>query len=167
MKFPTGSCKENHHRGIDMIFGFSLLIFLLALVTGIPSIRALLRMREINQHRAETGGTVTSSKSATGWLWTSSYGNQDRPLVTYRIPKGEEMVLQIVTSSILPQRRYEPGQAVTVVYDSKMPGSAYVKDEWQVAVRDAWLAGAALTISIILLIVGILLTLAGLAAVQG
>jgi hypothetical protein len=73
-----------------------------------------------------------------GWLWTSSYGNQDRPLVMYRSPKGEEMVLQIVTSSVIPQRRYEPGQVVTVVYDSTIPGSAYVKDEWQVAARDAW-----------------------------
>jgi hypothetical protein len=146
-----------------MIFGFALLTFLLALVTGIPATRALLRMREINQHRAETAGTVTSSKSATGWLWTSSYGNQDRPLVQYRSPKGEEMVLQIVTSSIVPQRRYEPGQAVTVVYDTTMTGSAYVKDEWQVAVRDAWIAGAALIVTVILLIAGILLTLSGVA----
>jgi hypothetical protein len=148
-----------------MIFGFSLLIFLLALVTGIPAARGLLRMREINQHRAETGGTVTSSKSATGWLWTASYGNQDRPLVMYQTPKGEEMVLQIVTSSILPQRRYEPGQAVTVVYDTSMPGSAYVKDEWQVAVRDAWLAAGALFVAVVLLVAGILLTKAALAAV--
>jgi hypothetical protein len=93
-----------------MIYGLSLLFLLLALVFGIPAVREWRRMRRIDRRAASTMGVVTSSSSAMGWMWTASFGNQDRPLVGYSLPHGEPMVLEIVTSSVLPRRRYRPAR---------------------------------------------------------
>ncbi len=137
-----------------MIYGFSLLAFTVSLVTGIPALRGLWRMRNINKNCARTTGTVKSSRSAMGWLWAASFGNQDRPLVSYISPRGTEMVLEVVTSSILPQQRYQPGQSIDVIYDIELPGRAYVKDEWTVSIREVELAIAALIAGILFWAIG-------------
>ena len=137
-----------------MIYGFSLLFLLLCLVISIPAVRQMLFMRDVNKNGATTTGEVKSSKSAMGWLWMSSFGNQDRPLISYQSPSGTEMVLEVTTSSVLPKRRYEPGQAVAVVYDSTRPGHAYLATEWKVVVQEIWLGSGALVMSIALWAIG-------------
>jgi hypothetical protein len=137
-----------------MIYGFSLLFLLLCLVIGIPAIRQMLFMQDVNKNGATTTGEVKSSKSAMGWLWMSSFGNQDRPLIRYQSPSGTEMLLEVTTSSVLPKRRYEPGQTLEVRYDSSRPGRAYLVAEWKVIVRELWLGSGALAMSIVLWIIG-------------
>jgi hypothetical protein len=137
-----------------MIYGFSLLFLLLFLVISVPAFRQMLFMRDVNKNGATTTGEVKSSKSAMGWLWMSSFGNQDRPLIRYQSPSGTEMLLEVTTSSVLPKRRYEPGQALEVKYDSSRPGRAYLVAEWQVIVRELWLGSGAFAMSIILWVVG-------------
>jgi hypothetical protein len=137
-----------------MIYGLSLLLGLLSLVVLIPAIRQMLRMREIDRNSASTNGMVISSKSAMGWLWTASFGNQDRPLIRYQSPKGSEMVLEVVTGSVLPVRRYEPGHSLTIVYDRDMPGRAYAQPEWGVVKREILLGVGALTLAIGLWVTG-------------
>lgn len=138
-----------------MIYGLSMLMALFALVFGIPALRALQRMRAIRASGMETLGRV-SEKSGTGWLWTASFGNQERLQVTYQPERGPEMVFGLNTSSVLPLRRYQPGQAVTVIYDRTMPGEAYVKGEWQVACRDGWMALGGLALAVLFLTLGLL-----------
>jgi hypothetical protein len=138
-----------------MIYGFSMLFFLLGMVLLIPAARKLLFMRAINRNPATTAGTVISSKSSMGWMWTASFGNQDRPLVRYQSPRGSDLVLEVTAGSILPQRRYEPGSMVTVVYDRDMPGSAYLQNEQQAARRDLRGGILALIGSILLAVIGV------------
>ena len=137
-----------------MIYGFSLLLILLSLVFSIPAIRQILKMQDIKKNGATTTGIVSSSKSAMGWLWMAEFGNQDRPLVQYYSPSGTEMILEVNTSSILPMRRYEPGQALEVIYDVTRPGRAYLTQEWTIALREIWLSGGALIVGVALWIVG-------------
>ena len=137
-----------------MIYGFSLLSLLLALVFGIPALREWWRMRGIDRRAATTMGIVASSHSAMGWLWAAEFGNQDRPLVKYNLPRGEEMVLEIVTSSVLPRRRYEPGTSLDIVYDKDQPGAAYAKPEKGVILRELWVAAGALALSIVFWVLG-------------
>jgi hypothetical protein len=137
-----------------MIYGLSLLSLLLALVFGIPAIREWLRMRRIDPRAGNTLGIVTSSNSAMGWLWAASFGNQDRPRVSYSTPHGEPMVLEIVTSSVLPRRRYEPGTSLEIVYDTDQPGAAYAKPEKGVILRELWVAAGALALSIVFWVLG-------------
>lgn len=137
-----------------MIYGLSLLLGLLSLVLLIPAVRQVLRMREIDRNCAFTSGMVISSKSSMGWMWTAAFGNQDRPLIRYQSPKGAEMILEVVTSSILPMRRYEPMQSLTIVYDKDMPGRAYVQPEMDVMKREIFLGIGTLVLAIGLWIVG-------------
>jgi hypothetical protein len=137
-----------------MIYGISLLLGLLSLVLLIPAVRQILRMREINRNSAFTSGMVVSSKSAVGWMWTAAFGNQDRPLIRYQSPKGAEMILEVVASSILPVRRYEPGQSLTVIYDKDMPGRAYAQPEMDVMKREIFLGIRALALAVGLWIIG-------------
>jgi hypothetical protein len=142
-----------------MIYGLSLLALLLALVTGIPAWRKIVQMRDIDRNGRSTTGTVISSKSAMGWLWVAEFGNQDRPLIRYQSPKGAEMVLEVVTSSVLPVRRYQPGQAITVVYDQNLPGRAYAQPEWKVVKREFALSLGSLLAAIGLWLIGRLFNL--------
>jgi hypothetical protein len=137
-----------------MIYGLSLLCLLLALVFGIPAVREWWRMRRIDRRPGSTLGIVTSSNSAMGWLWAASFGNQDRPRVSYSTPHGEPMVLEIVTSSVLPQRRYEPGTSLLIVYDKDQPGAAYAKSEKGVILREMWVAAGALVLAIAFWVIG-------------
>lgn len=137
-----------------MIYGLSLLLGLLSLVLLIPAVRQILRMREINRNRATADGTVISSKSSMGWMWTAAFGNQDRPLIRYQSPKGVEMILEVTTSSVFPVRRYESGQHLTIVYDKDMPGRAYAQPEMYVMKREIYLGMGALALAVGLWIIG-------------
>jgi hypothetical protein len=119
----------------------------------------MLYMQDVNKNSATTSGRVVSSKSATGWLWMAEFGNQDRPLVSYQSPQGTELMLEVTTSSVLPTRRYEPDQALEVMYDLDRPGRAYLVAEWKVVLREIWLGSGALVAGIILWVIGRLLNL--------
>ena len=156
-----------------MIYVFSLLLLLLGPVMCIPAIRQLLNMRDINKNKTTTQGKVLSlnsllgvqggrlatpsnqarSASAWGW-WTAGLGNQDRPLIQYHSDSGADLVLEITTSSLLYKRRYETGQAVDVTYDSTSPSRAYAAPEWNSVLRELWMGSGALSIGIILWVIG-------------
>lgn len=138
-----------------MIYGISLLLIVLSLVMGIPSIRELLKMQDIKKNSATTQGRVSSSKNLLGrGTWTAALGNQDRPRIQYYSPSGAEQVLEVKTNSIFPTRRYETGQALEVTYDSDHPSRSYVTQERIVALRELRLSSGALVIGLILWIIG-------------
>lgn len=138
-----------------MIYGFSLLLIVLGLVMGIPAIRQLLNMQNIQKNSAITRGRVSSSKNLLGnGTWTAALGNQDRPLIQYYLPSGAELVLEVNTNSIFPKRRYEVGRALEVTYDSAHPSRAYVTQEWTVALRELWMSSGALVIGVVFCIIG-------------
>ena len=137
-----------------MIYGFSLLFVLLGLVLILPALRKLAFMRDVNKNKGVTTGSVISTKSAMGWMWVVSFGNQDRPLIRYESPTGTELILEVTTSSVLPMRRYENGETVEVVYDREHPGRAYAVRERKFALDDLWAGGVALVVAIALWVVG-------------
>jgi len=111
-------------------------------------------MRDIKKNSGTTRGNVISTSSAMGWLWTAEFGNQDRPRIRYQLPTGTEMILEVTTSSVLPNRSYQPGEAVEVLYDATRPGRAYVAREWTAALNNIWIGSGALIVAIALWIVG-------------
>ena len=137
-----------------MIFVFSFLFMLMGLVFGIPAFRKWLFMREVRRNGANTQGTVLTTKSATGWLWAATFGNQDRPRVRYQSPTGTEMILEVTTSNFIPQRSYEPGEVVDVIYDTTQPGRAFTVRDSKATVVDLWVGIGTLTLSIALYVIG-------------
>jgi len=137
-----------------MIYGISLVLGILGVVLLYPAARKLLFMRDVRRNSGSTPGTVSSTKSATGWLWAAAFGNQDRPLVHYVTPRGTEMVLEINSSNFLPQRNYEPGQMIEVLYDKESPGRAFAAREWPAALRDFLLGTGVLLFAIFLWVAG-------------
>ncbi len=137
-----------------MIYGFSLLFVLLCLVTGLPALRKLFRMRKIKRNCATTTGEVISSKSSLGWLWTSTFGGVSRPLIRYHTPDGKELILEVVSSSMYTYRRYETGASEEIIYDQDRPGRAYARSEWGAALRELWIAGGSLVVAVALWVVG-------------
>lgn len=137
-----------------MIFVFSLLFLLLGLTFGIPALRKWMFMREVQKNSVSTLGTVVSTKSATGWLWAASFGNQDRPLIRYQSATGTEMILEVTTSNFIPQRSYKPGEAVEILYDKTRPGRAFTTRDWKATLIDLWVGIGTLTLSVILYSIG-------------
>lgn len=116
-------------------------------------------MRDIKKNSGTTRGQVISANSAMGWLWTAEFGNQDRPRIRYHSPTGTEMILEVTTSSVLPNRSYRPGETVEVLYEATRPGRAYVTREWMAAVNDIWIGSGALIVAIALWIIGYIYSL--------
>ena len=137
-----------------MIYGLALLLALLGLVTGVPGLRQILRMRRINQNAGSTTGYVSSTGNALGWLWTSDFGSVTRPNINYESPSGKEMALEVATSSMFTFHRYEDGMSVEVVYDKSSPWDAYAQPEWKANFQDLWIGLAALALSTALVLVG-------------
>jgi hypothetical protein len=86
-----------------MIYGISMLLFVLGLVVGVPALRRMMYMFTIRKHSGSTMGNVLSTKSAMntgGWLMgmvtASEMVNHQRPLVTYQSPQGKEMSLEVI-----------------------------------------------------------------------
>jgi hypothetical protein len=137
-----------------MIYALSLLFALLGLVLGIPAARALLRFRQINRNSRTISGEVISASSTMGWLWTAGFGSSTRPLIRYFSPKGNELKLEIVDSSMFTNRKYFAGMAVDVIYDADMPGRAYARPEWGSARQDLLLGIGAFVLAAALWVVG-------------
>jgi hypothetical protein len=138
-----------------MIYGFSALLFILGLATGIPAIPQLLRMRKIKENSAATHGLVQLQSTPNGGLMTSVLGKVNHPQFLYRTPDNKEYTIEVVDSSTFKFYRYKSGESVEIVYDKSSPWLAYVKREWDIAFRDLWMAGGELLVSIILWNVGV------------
>jgi hypothetical protein len=137
-----------------MIYAFSALLFVLSLATGIPAIPQLLRMREIKQNSASTTGLVILDAGSSGGLLSSVLGKVNHPQFLYRTPDKKEYTIEVVDSSAFKFYRYKSGESVEIAYDKNAPWKAYVKKEWDNALRDLWMSGGELLVSIILWNIG-------------
>lgn len=140
-----------------MPYAFSVLLFILSLVTGIPAIPQLLRMRKIKQNSESTTGLVSLTPSSAGVRMVSFLGNVNYPKIFYRTPDEKEHTIEVIDSNNFKMYRYKSGEVVEVVYDKNTPWLAYVKKEWNNALRDLWMSGGELLISIILWNIGLAL----------
>lgn len=142
-----------------MVYGFSVLLFILGLATGIPAIPQLLRMRKIKQNSASTTGLVTVAPNSAGVRMIAFLGNVNHPQIFYRTPDEKEHTIEIVDSSNFKMYRYKSGESVGVVYNKNFPWEAYVKKEWDHALRDLWTAGGEVLVAVILWNIGLALKL--------
>jgi hypothetical protein len=140
-----------------MPYAFSVLLFVLSLATGIPAIPQLLRMQKIKQNSGSTTGLVSLTPSSAGVRMVSFLGNVNHPQIFYRTPDDKEHTIEVIDSSNFKMYRYKSGAAVEVIYDKNAPWLAYVKKEWDNAIRDLWMAGAELLVAIALWNIGLAL----------
>lgn len=139
-----------------MAYVFSTLIFVLGLVTGLSVIPQLLRMQKIKQDSATAAGTVflndrpnLNDSTMTG-LMSSMLGKVSYVQVSYQTPDQKERTIEIVESTNFQIRRYKSGDSVVVVYDKSLPSLAYVKKEWDSALRDLWMAGGEILVAVVI-----------------
>ncbi len=142
-----------------MIYGFSFLLFILGLATGIPAIAPLLRMRGIKKDSATTNGLVQVNDNTSGGLLTSFLGKTRYPQILYEAPGGKELSIEVWDNSIYRLYRYKSGESVEVIYDKTAPWLAYPRKEWDNTLRDLWTAGAELLVAVALWNIGIALHL--------
>ncbi len=138
-----------------MIYGISLLLFILGLVTVIPAIPQLLRMRKIKQNSMNTTGLVSLPPDSTGVQMVAFLGNTHYPQIYYRTSNEKEYKIEVIDSSNFKMYRYQSGESVGVVYNKNFPWEAYVTKEWKNALRDLWMGSGELLVAIILYYIGI------------
>jgi hypothetical protein len=146
-----------------MPYAFSVLLFVLSLATGIPAIPQLLRMQKIKQNSATATGAVLlgdhshlNNGTMTG-VMSSMLGKVSYVQISYQTPDKKERAIEIIDTVNFGIRRYKSGDSAIVIYDKAIPSLAYVKKEWDSALRDLWLAGGELLIAIILWNIGLAL----------
>ena len=137
-----------------MIYGFSVLLFILGLATGIPAIAPLLRMRKIKEVSSSTSGLVQVNDDLSGGLMTSFLGRTRHPQILYEAPNGKELSIEVWDNSAFRLYRYKSGDSVEVVYDKTAPWLAYPRKEWDSMLRDLWTAGAEVLVAIVLWNIG-------------
>jgi hypothetical protein len=144
-----------------MIYVLSTLLFVLSLITGLPAIPRLLRMRKIKPNSSTTIGVVRSNtppnlndSTGTGMM-SSILGKISYPQISYETPDKKERTMEVIESSSFQIRHYKLGDSVKVVYDKNAPGLAYLQKEWDNALRDVWMSGAELLVAAALWGVGV------------
>ena len=143
-----------------MFYAFSALLFVLSLATGIPAILQFFRMRKVKPNSAATTGLVKLDVDSSRGMMSSILGKVNHPQIFYQTPDKKEWTIEVIDSSPFNLLyRYKSGELVEVVYDKSAPWLAYVKKEWDSALRDLWLAGGELLIAIILWNIGLALKL--------
>ena len=136
-----------------MIYVFSFVIGLYCLANGIPALRHILRMMEINRNCATTIGEARSVRRKLGAMLAWEFGETKQFSVYYLSPTQKELVIEVITSSH-PHRSYEGNQGVEVVYDKDSPGRAYAKPEWEMNKRELWITSIGLVAAIALWAIG-------------
>ncbi len=133
-----------------MIYALSLVLGLYGLATGIPALRHLLRMRDINRNCAVTTGEARSVRRKLGAMLAWGIGEGKQFSVFYLSPTGKELVLEVIVSGFYLHPSYSGNQGVEVVYDKDSPGRAYTKPEWEMCLRELLFASLALIAAIAL-----------------
>jgi hypothetical protein len=144
-----------------MIYGISLLLFILGLVVTIPALRKLFRMRGIKKQSQVTLGRVESADNAIniqrsfmGMFVADEVINHQRPIIRYQPAQSEEMSVEVIPSTFLSGRKYENGEEVEVVFDLSEPWRAYPVREWAAAARDLWIGIAISVAAVVLWVLG-------------
>lgn len=133
-----------------MIYGISLLFFLLGLSTGIPAILLVRRMENVRKHSSTTYGVVRSIGNYPGFL----FGRSVRPLVAFRVQDTEHLT-EMTDNSGFFNPRYQAGNTVEVVYHKEAPWKAYLTTEWNYTRRDLWVGVGEIVFAAVLWGVGI------------
>jgi hypothetical protein len=136
-----------------MIYVLSFVIGLYCLANGIPALRHILRMMEINRNCATTIGQARSVRRKLGTMLGWEFGESKQFSVYYLSPTKKELVIDVITSSN-PHPSYKGNQGVEVVYDKDSPGRAYAKPEWKMNQRELWFTSIGLVAAIALWVIG-------------
>jgi len=137
-----------------MIYVVSFVLALYCLANGIPALRNILRMMEINRDCATTIGEARSVRRKLGTMLAWGFGEGKQFSVYYLSPTKQELVIDVITSSFYTHPIYEGNQGVEVVYDKDSPGRAYAKPEWEMNKRELWIASIGISVAIALWVIG-------------
>ena len=133
-----------------MIYGISLLLFLLGLSTGLPAILLIRQMENIRKHSSTASGVVRSIGDYPGFL----FGRSVRPLVAFSV-QDTEHVVEMTDNSGFFNPRYQAGNTLEVVYHKDTPWKAYLTTEWNFARRDLWVGIGEIVFAAVLWGVGV------------
>lgn len=132
-----------------MFYSFSVLFFVLGLVTGLPAIFRLYGMEKIRKNGERTFGAVRSAESDLGWLMTGAMGRVTHPLIEFQV-NGQKHIIQVNDNRGFLAPRYDAGDSLEVIYDKNTPWNAYLKHEWQIARKDLLKAVVEIILSAVL-----------------
>ena len=118
-----------------MFYSFSVLFFVLGLVTGIPAIFRLYGMEKIRKNGNRTFGVIRSADSDLGWRMTGALGRVDHPLIEFQV-NDQKHIIQTNDNRGFLAPRYDRGDTLEIIYDKDKPWNAYLKQEWQIAQKD-------------------------------
>ena len=124
-----------------MFYAFSVLFFILGLVTGIPAFLQFIKLEKIRSNSSTTVGVIRSADVHSGLYVASEFGGGSRVLIAYQV-NGTEHEVETPNSRSLMTRRFERGDTLEVVYSIENPGKAYLKREWNNHRIDLWKAAA-------------------------
>lgn len=119
-----------------MFYGFSVLFFVLSLVTGLPALFRLSKMEKIRKNSASTFGAVRAADSDLGWLMTGAVGRVTHPLIEFQV-NGKKHIIQVNDNRGFLAPRYDAGDSLEVIYDKDTPWKAYIQQEWRIARADS------------------------------
>ena len=118
-----------------MFYGFSVLFFVLSLVTGFPALLRLSKMEKIRKNGSSTFGAVRAADSDLGWLMTGAMGRVTHPLIEFQV-NGQKHIIQVNDNRGFLAPRYDAGDSLEVIYDKDAPWKAYIQQEWRIALLD-------------------------------
>ena len=132
-----------------MFYGFSVLFFVLSLVTGLPALLRLSKMEKIRKNSASTFGAVRAADSDLGWLMTGAMGRVTHPLIEFQV-NGQKHIIQVNDNRGFLAPRYDAGDSLEVIYDKDTPWKAYIQQEWRIARADSLKSVLEIILAIIL-----------------
>ena len=132
-----------------MFYGFSVLFFVLSLVTGLPALVRLSTMEKIRKNSASTFGAVRAADSDLGWLMTGAVGRVTHPLIEFQV-NGQKHIIQVNDNRGFLAPRYDAGDSLEVIYDKDTPWKAYIQQEWRIARADSLKSVVEIILAIVL-----------------
>ncbi|HNA90519.1 MAG TPA: hypothetical protein PK989_14490, partial [Anaerolineales bacterium] len=132
-----------------MFYGFSVLFFVLSLVTGLPALLRLSKMEKIRKNSASTFGAVRAADSDLGWLMTGAMGRVTHPLIEFQV-NGQKHIIQVNDNRGFLAPRYDAGDSLEVIYDKDTPWKAYIQQEWRIARADSLKSVVEIILAIVL-----------------